>query len=292
MITNINIGKYGRLGNQLYQYAAAFSLSKKLNTELWLPEESENYNTYGRHNPVINGPDIYSNDLFRLFDLEFCLKKPLSEIQKNIRNNYHENGIVKYYPELWDVVDNTNLHGYFQAKQYVDKYEDELRKELNFNEIYLDYGIKELENFKKNHKNVVSLHIRRGDLTMDNHAFNAHLCIDNYYKKILSENTNNDDLVLVFSDDIDWCKNIFDSPNILFIDNRYKNNPHLFDFTLMSMCDINIMAVSTFSWWASWLNPLKKNKKVFMPNKWWGWSLQNNCEEIYRYDNWFKYNNE
>ena len=89
MITNINIGKYGRLGNQLYQYAAAFSLSKKLNTELWLPEESENYNTYGRHNPVINGPDIYSNDLFRLFDLEFCLKKPLSEIQKNIRNKTH-----------------------------------------------------------------------------------------------------------------------------------------------------------------------------------------------------------
>jgi hypothetical protein len=51
------------------------------------------------------------------------------------------------------------------------------------------------------------------------------------------------------------------------------------------------MAVSTYSWWASWLNPLNKDKKVFMPKKWWGWSLQNNSEEIYRYDNWIKCDN-
>jgi len=292
MITNINIGRYGRLGNQLYQYAAAFSLSKKLNTELWIPEESENYNTYGRYNPVINGPDVYSNDLFKLFNLQFGVKKPLLEIQKHIKNNYNENGVVKYYPEFWDNKDNTNLHGYFQAKQYVDEYENELRKELTFNNIYFEYNLEKLENFKNNYRNIVSLHIRRGDLTTDNHAFNANLCIDNYYKKIITENTNDNDLILIFSDDIDWCKKIFDSPNIIFIDNRHKTNSHLYDFTLMSMCDINIMAVSTFSWWASWLNPLNKNKKVFMPNKWWGWSLQSNCEEIYRYDNWIKYNNE
>ena len=64
------------------------------------------------------------------------------------------------------------------------------------------------------------------------------------------------------------------------------------DFVLMSMCDVNIMAVSTFSWWSSWINPLEKEKKVFMPNKWWGWSLSHNSEEIYRYDKWIKYNNE
>lgn len=292
MITNINIGRYGRLGNQLYQYAAAFSLSKKLNTELWIPKESENYNTSGRFNPVINGPDVYNNDLFRLFDLKFAQKKSLYEIQENIKNNYYENGVVKYYPELWELSDNTNLHGYFQAKEYVDKYEYDLRSELKFQNFYFDYGYKFIENLKNNYKNTVSLHVRRGDLTMDNHAFNANLSIDNYYKKIICENVNENDIILVFSDDIDWCKTVFDLPNILFIDNRINENPHLNDFVLMSMCDVNIMAVSTFSWWSSWINPLEKEKKVFMPNKWWGWSLSHNSEEIYRYDKWIKYNNE
>jgi hypothetical protein len=292
MITNTTIGRYGRLGNQLYQYASAFSLAKKLNTELWIPEESEINIQIGRYNPVINDYDKYSNDLFRLFDLKFGVKKPTHEIENKILFNYVENPVVKYYPEFWDNKDNTNLHGYFQAKQYVDEYEKDLRVELTIRDNYFDYGLKTLENLKKNYENVVSVHIRRGDLTMDNHAYNANLCINNYYKKIISENTNNNDIILIFSDDTEWCKNVFDSPNIIFIDNRKKNYAHLYDFTLMSMCDVNVMAVSTFSWWASWLNPLHKNKKVFMPKKWWGWSLQSNCEEIYRYEKWIEYNNE
>lgn len=291
MITNLNIGRYGRLGNQLYQYASSFSLSKKLNTELWIPVESEFYKTNGRYNPTIKKNDEYGNDLFKLFDLKFCKKKPLIEIQKSIKYYYNEPNIVKYYPEFWNQKDGTCLHGYFQAKEYVDEYGEDLRRELELQNFYFDYGNNFIVNLKKNYKDIFSVHIRRGDLTMDNHAFNAELSIDNYYKKIISENVKSEDAVLIFSDDIDWCKNVFQSQNLIFVDNRKEKDSHLMDFALMSMCDINIMAVSTYSWWASWLNPLNKNKKVFMPKKWWGWSLQNNSEEIYRYDNWIKCDN-
>jgi hypothetical protein len=292
MITNINIGRYGRLGNQLYQYASAFSLAKKLETELWIPQESENYNTVGRYNPVINSNDSYSNDLFRLFKLKFGQKKPLNDIQKEIRHFYNENNVVKYYPEFWNLKDNTSLHGYFQAKEYVDEYQSELRNELEFQDYFFDYGIKIIDKLNQQYNRIVSLHIRRGDGLMDNFAFNANLTIDGYYKKIISENVKENDVIIVFSDDIDWCKNILKGDNIIFIDNRNSELSHLKDFALMSMCDLNIMAVSTYSWWACWLNPLNKDKQVFMPNKWWGWSLSNNSEEIYRYDKWKRYNNE
>jgi hypothetical protein len=291
MITNTTIGRYGRLGNQLYQYATAFSLAKKLNTELWIPEESETNIQIGRFNPVINDYDKYNNDLYRLFDLKFGIKKPLIEIESKITQFYNEQPKIRYYPELWDVKDNTCLFGYFQAKEYVDRFEHELRNELKFNDKFFKYGKDIIDTLTENHKRTVSLHVRRGDGLMDNFAFNAELTIENYYEKIINENISQDDIILVFSDDIDWCKNIFKEKNIIFIDNRDKENSHLFDFTLMSMCDVNIMAVSTFSWWACWLNPLNKEKTVYMPKNWWGYSLKENSEEVYKYDHYIVYEN-
>jgi len=292
MITNLTIGKYGRLGNQLFQYAAAFSLAKKLNTELWIPSENDNCNTNGRFNPTIGKLDVYNNDMFRLFDLKFGEKKPTYSIRSKIKNYYNEKNIVKYYPEFWELPNGTCLHGYFQAKEYVDAYKNELITELRFTNELFDYSSSYLEQLKKNYDKIVSVHIRRGDLTLDNHAFNANLSIDNYYKRILNENTNENDGILIFSDDIEWCKNEFYGTNIMFVDNTNSALSHLKDFSLMSVCDVNIIGVSTFSWWAAWLNPLNVDKKVFMPKKWWGSSLQHNSEDVYRYDHWIKYENE
>jgi hypothetical protein len=292
MITNLQIGSYGRLGNQLFQFATAFNLAKKLNTELWLSSDSEANKTIGRYNPVIKSYDVYSNDLFRFFNLNFTKKIPRHTIEKEVKHFYKENNRVCFYPEVFELEDGTNLHGYFQGKEYVDLFEFDLRNELKLNDFYFNFGLEFLNNLKKNHNKIFSLHVRRGDSLPDNNSIYAKLSIENYYNKIIFENVDKNDIVLVFSDDIEWCKNNFSHPRIKFVDNRPDEYGHLKDFSIMSMCDVNIMSVSTYSWWTCWMNPLNKNKTVIMPNKWWGWSLPDFCEEIYRYDKWIKYNNE
>lgn len=292
MITNLQIGSYGRLGNQLFQFATAFNLAKKLNTELLISEESEYQKTSGRFNPSSNSWDSYSNDLFRLFDLKFAKKEKKAKIQEQVKNYYKENDRVCFYPEVFNQPDGTNLHGYFQGKEYVDLFEKELREELRFNSFYSDYGQSELEKFKKDYDKVVSLHIRRGDCLNDNFTIYAELSLETYYKKIISERVGKNDLILVFSDDLEWCTDNLKDDRIIQVDNRNKEHGHLMDFSLMSMCDTNIMAVSTYSWWACWMKPNAEQKEVIMPNKWWGTSLTNFCEEIYRYDNWIKYENK
>ena len=68
---------------------------------------------------------------------------------------------------------------------------------------------------------------------------------------------------LIFSDDINWAKQNFDNKNLYFS----ESNDELFDFILMSKCDNNIIANSSFSWWASYLNK-NKNKTIVSPKKW------------------------
>ena len=69
----------------------------------------------------------------------------------------------------------------------------------------------------------------------------------------------------VFSDDIDWAKSIINVPNVTFVNNN-KGKDSYIDMFLMSLCHHNIIANSTFSYWAARLN--KKTNMVIYPSKW------------------------
>ena len=68
---------------------------------------------------------------------------------------------------------------------------------------------------------------------------------------------------IFISDDIEWVKQNFKGDNIFYS----ELNDDILDLTLMTMCQNNIIANSSFSWWGAFLNK-NKDKQVFAPEYW------------------------
>ena len=93
------------------------------------------------------------------------------------------------------------------------------------------------------------VHVRRGDfVTNPSHQ----PCPISYYeqavKRIQTEDSSTQ--FLVFSDDIDWCRQNLSLPGAHYM----VGNPDWLDLTLMSRCEHHICANSTFSWWGAFLS--------------------------------------
>jgi hypothetical protein len=108
-----------------------------------------------------------------------------------------------------------------------------------------------------------SLHVRRGNY-VERQQYHPLQTVEYYTKSI--ETIGKDKHYLIFSDDIQWCKE-----NLSFIENKtfVEGNKDYEDLYLMSFCKDNIIANSSFSWWGAWLNK-NNNKRVIYPSVWFG----------------------
>jgi hypothetical protein len=124
-------------------------------------------------------------------------------------------------------------------------------------------------------KDTVSIHIRRTDyLALSDYHYN--LALDYYHTAIRSFSDKY--TFLIFSDDIDWCVDNLGTYNCVFV----SGNEDIIDLFLMSRCKHNIIANSSFSWWASYLNT-NPDKRVIAPtkDKWFGPKLNNSVDDLY-----------
>lgn len=247
MIGFNGLGKHGRLGNQMFQYAGLKGIATKHNYEWCIP-------------PSDFKNSIYDHQLFKVFNL-YSLK--------NIRyvpNNYPlitEYGF-HFDSELFNhCPDNINLGGFLQTPKYFQHIQHEIKNDFTFkNEILI--LCKKIMNRLGN---CISIHIRRTDYVAENNV----LSID-YYLKALEY--FDDTKVIVFTDDIKWCKE-----QKLFQSNRFFISPfqdNAVDLCLMSLCSGHIIANSTFSWWGSWLSD---SKIVVSPSKWFGKEANGNQKD-------------
>lgn len=120
--------------------------------------------------------------------------------------------------------------------------------------------------------NSVSLHVRRGDYYDDEHKndFGAYSTQKYYTRAIEMELKDNPSAhFFVFSDDIEWAKANIKVPRATFVSGNSGNDSWK-DMHLMSLCRHNIIANSTFSWWAASLNK-NDGRRVFYPQKWYAW---------------------
>lgn len=123
-----------------------------------------------------------------------------------------------------------------------------------------------LENIRGSKKSV-AIHVRRGDYVRDIQTYNlmGEICTKEYYQEAVKQFDDNSTF-FVFSDDTEWCKRNFNLPNAIYVSHNQGLDSWQ-DMVLMSACCHQIIANSSFSWWAAWLNH-NPQKMVIAPSKW------------------------
>lgn len=232
----------GGLGNYMFQISAAYNLAINHNDKM----EFKFSDCHQVHKHI----KTYTENIFR--KIKFTDSETF-----NIDNVFIENSF-NYSPIEYK--ENLRLYGYFQSDKYFNKNSEKIKSLFSIDKkskkiIFENYG----ELLKSG---TCSIHVRRNDYL---HLSEYHNVLDmNYYNNAIKL-FGDEILFLVFSDDMNWCKENFIGENFIFI----NNNPDYIDLWLMSMCENNIIANSTFSWWGAFLNN-NKFKKVIAPKVWFG----------------------
>lgn len=224
---------YGRMGNFLFQAAAAMAYAWDHQLEFTLPTESlrkKLYPVYLQHlvNPEWNPslPEVY----------------------------VRENGFAHqrlFFSEDWRDK-NIVLDGYWQSEKYFAHYRRRLLDAWRLPWVH--------------RPGVVSVHVRRGDYLK---LSRKHPPVPRaWYDEAMAQFPGY--RFIFFSDDIAWCKGAWGGQDhIEFSERRTEEE----DLVLMSECEHHICSASTYSWWGAWLdeNPNKRviiPKLWFVP----GWA--------------------
>ena len=227
-LTFDNLGNLGRLGNQMFQYAALKGIAVNCGFDYRLPNQK--------------------------IELYECFNFPKKFANKNNKDITHSS--YEFDSNLFqNCLDDVDLWGFFQTEKYFKHIENEIRKDFTFYDRI--YNI--CSNYRKgtfSNTELISIHIRRGDYLTESNFCNLPF---DYYINSLELLPNLP--VLIFSDDIPWCESIFLNSRFKFI----KSNDTQIDLCLMTMCDYHIIANSSFSWWGSWL---AKSKRTIAPSAW------------------------
>ncbi len=239
MITCKKLGKSG-LGNQMFQYAALRFLSLSNNYVIKIPKS----------------PTLRLN-IFNKLECEYLSKQD----SRKIVFTYDQPGF-HYDSNFLNVPDNTNLLGHFQSEKYFYDNKEEIKEDFTFSSRIRKNALSLIRKNDPKSEEVVAVHVRRGDYIKNSQK---HTVLSrNYYFKAMKLFLSKVSFMF-FSDDIRWCKNNIRGPKISYSES--KND--VVDLCAMSMCNHNIIANSSYSWWGAYLNQ-NKNKIVISPAKWFG----------------------
>jgi hypothetical protein len=158
------------------------------------------------------------------------------------------------------------LVGYWQVHTIADSLASELRSEFDLIEPPKGANYDVLVRIQQAHA-PVSLHIRRGDYILPSEG-NIALPLSYYLKSIRTlQERLLEPTFFVFSDDIAYAKEHLPRDiDRVFVEHNDSFAAHE-DLRLMSLCQHNIIANSSLSWWGAWLNP-SREKIVVAPKRW------------------------
>ena len=268
MIGYDRLGSNGRLGNQMFQYAALRGIADKRGYQWKIPPEGYNHNAnYG---------------LFETFEMTNVKQDNIGFIDGQVASENDHCFIEEFFTQC---PDDVSLNGFFQTEKYFDHISDQIRVDFTFKKGYLEPCKEYIESLDKP---PIFLHVRRTD-SIGREEYHPILPIS-YFEESLKEFPE-ETPCFVFTDDLEWCKSqeYFKQDRFMFNENvqRYDyvtmdglgkmQNTLLpqVDLCLMSLCSGAIISNSSFSWWGAWLQ--NDRGKVIAPDykKWFGTSMTN-----------------
>jgi hypothetical protein len=221
------------LGNNLFQISNCLVIAWKYNINASFPDINLLKNKLPEY-PL----EIYKN---------------LNKTEFKYRNKYQNLKTKKIKETIFEIFDQPFF--YSNLKDY----ENELIKIFAIDQKNKNIINKKYPNLYQNNI-TVSLHVRRGDFVVISKLYNSEYILKNsyYYKAInyFNQKLKQKYKLLIFSDDIQWCRQNFKQNNIIFIEDNYD----YIDLWMMSLCNHNIISSSSFSWWGAFLN--QNNKKI------------------------------
>jgi hypothetical protein len=267
MITNTHLGIEGRLGNQLFQYAALKSLSL--------------HNNYRCVLPPLSSRDWHGQTcLLENFNLSCDYTEDFSTLEYL----YEELQIDLFDENFFNISDNTSIRGFFQNVKYFEKYKKEIVEELTPLPDTHNNAERIIAGYRQEYPDTefVAVHIRRGDnvnvnIEFGNRMFGQgiHLAPNSIWGQYINQakkvfvgknvkyllftggNRDNDD-----TGDLNWVSHNFDNTQHILA----STSNALLDYSLISLCNHNILCHATsFGWWAAYIN--KNPNKIMVAPK-------------------------
>lgn len=278
-----NLGKNGRLGNQMFQYAALVGIAKQCGYDFLIPDHSSatRFDYHNGHSTITE-----YHQLQHCFEMLHCGDRyGLIDGDEVELHDSHE-----FCEELFNECPNhITLNGYFQTEKYFKNAEKLIRLDFRFKEQIIEEVNSHFEEHFQNDS--VSIVVRHFNPEFDYpgcEQSHRNLPFDYFQKGI--ELLGKDRTYIICSNNIELCKQqeIFKGDNFIFNEVSPKNcHKAHFDLCLISKCQDFIIANSTFSWWGAWLGT-GKNKKVISPDPWYGPNLSHiNVSDLYP-ESWVK----
>jgi len=237
----VTVDLMGGLGNQLFQIATGYALSKRLGTEFYLSN--------GRFQGCGAGsqPSKYRHTLYARLPWKDCPHDTLRLKEREFA--------YTPFPTL-EPTQNILLDGYFQSEHYFPNMRTELRALFTPADHELPCPYPELLLGKVD---ACFLGVRRGDYLRHPRIHNP--CGMDYYTKAMRACPA--DVYYIASDDLPWCRQHFLGPQYVFMDIE----DDLQQFFIGTLFSKYIIGNSTYNWWMSYLS-VKSDPIIIAPDKW------------------------
>ena len=268
------------LGNQLFMYANAYTISKKYNSELLIDNTSGYFKTKNKIRNYeldkflisndIAGKDLkfdtYSKDIIRKFKKRLDSFRKIRKFLIEIKDLNKKTSFNKI--DLKNFSNTVFIEGHYESEKYFIEYKKEIKQIFKIKKHLIEKNNKYYNDI--NNSNSVSICIRQNRYSegkkkdyQKSTQFTKDT-IDYIYKSIdyIKKNIEKPKF-FIWSNDLSNLHNYFDQKDYIFIDN--KKNKSLNDFYLFNYCKHFIVGPTSFHWWGAWLNE-NPNKICIRPS--------------------------